>query len=82
MTNNIDIKENDILELDKILLSLLLKDNSSKENIIWATDNYAHLGEGYQAQQQIKESLITGNNGMVIRPRVAKTKEEQLSRVR
>ena len=82
MTNKVDIKENDILELDKALLPLLLKDNSSKENIIWATDNYAHLGEGYQSQQQIKESLITGDNGMVIRPRVSKTKEEQLSRVR
>ena len=38
MTNKVDIKENDVLELDKALLPLLLKDNSSKENIIWATD--------------------------------------------
>lgn len=82
MTNKVDIRENDILELDKALLPILLRDNSSKKNILWATDNYAYLGNDYQAQQQITEALITGDNGMVIRPRVSKTKEEQISRVR
>ena len=42
-----DVKENKILEMDSSLLSVLLKDNSSGKNIIWATDDYAGKGFGY-----------------------------------
>ena len=38
---NIDIKENDLLKIDPELLSILLKDKTTGNNIIWATDNYA-----------------------------------------
>ena len=44
----IDIKENYLYHLDHELLAILLKDRSSGKNIIWATDNYAHKGSGYQ----------------------------------
>ena len=40
--NRIDIKENYIYKLDNELLEILLKDRSSKKNIIWATDNYKY----------------------------------------
>ena len=43
---NIDIKENDLLKIDRSLLEILLKDKTSAKNIIWATDNYAKYGEG------------------------------------
>ena len=43
----VDVKENKILEMDASLLSILLKDNSSGKNLIWATDNYAQKGFGY-----------------------------------
>jgi transcriptional regulator with XRE-family HTH domain len=36
---DVDIKENDVLRYDRQLLTILLKDNSTKQNIIWATDN-------------------------------------------
>lgn len=36
----VDIKENKIYDLNPIILNLLLKDNSSNKNIIWATNNY------------------------------------------
>lgn len=77
-----DIKENDILKYDKQLLALLLKDNSSKKNIIWATDNYEPLGSSYKCDSEITADLISGENGTVIRPRVNKTRDEQLSRIR
>lgn len=80
--NLIDIKENDIAKYDKELLPILLKDNSSKQNIIWATDNYVSRGEGYSPSSQIKCELITGNNGDVIKPRVRKSKEEQILRTK
>ncbi len=78
--NNIDIKENDLLKLDRELLAILLVDNTTKKNIIWATDNYEPLGDGYDENEPIAIDTIVGGNGMVIRPRVNKTRAEQLSR--
>lgn len=40
MIEKIDVKENKIYDLDPIILNLLLKDNTSKKNIIWATNIY------------------------------------------
>ena len=77
-----DVKENKILEMDASLLSILLKDNSSGKNIIWATDNYAQNGFGYKSNDYITTYSVTGANGNLIKPRTEKTKQEQLSRVR
>lgn len=93
----IDISENYILELDKRLLNLLLRDHSTKYyadkrsvdgeevnpddyRIIWGTHDYMTLGEGYEFNKQIKPELITGKNGTVIMPRVAKSKVRQTER--
>lgn len=78
----VDVKENKILEMDSELLSILLKDNSSGKNIIWATDNYAQKGAGYMANDTISIFAITGKNGNIIKPRTEKSKQEQQSRVR
>lgn len=50
--NRIDIEENYIYKLDNELLEILLKDRSSKENIIWATF-------GLQITMRIKGSVIS-----------------------
>lgn len=78
----VDVKENKILEMDASLLSILLKDNSSGKNLIWATDNYAQKGFGYGSNDYITTYAVTGANGNLIKPRTEKTKQEQLSRVR
>ena len=78
----VDVKENKILEMDALLLSILLKDNSSGKNLIWATDGYAQKGFGYGGNDHIDIYAITGANGNLIKPRTEKTKQEQLSRVR
>ena len=75
--NLVDIQENYIFHLDNKLLSILLKDHSSGKNIIWATDNYASLGYGFQSYDYITVESVTGYNGNVVKPRVEKTKEEQ-----
>ena len=80
--NRIDIKENYIFQLDNELLSILLKDRSSKQNIIWATDNYAHKGFGYQCSDEITIVAITGHKGGVVKPRTEKSKKEQTDRIR
>ena len=83
MSNNtIDIKENYIFKLDNELLAILLQDHSSKQNIIWATDNYAPRGFGFQPHDQITIQSITGHNGNVIKPRTEKSEKEQAERIR
>lgn len=62
----IDIKENYLYRLDHELLAILLKDRSSGKNIIWATDNYAHKGSGYQRHDCIEVPAIIGYNGNVV----------------
>ena len=79
---NIDIKENDLLKIDRSLLEILLKDKTTGKNIIWATDNYSKYGELYTSEKEIRIELITSRHGGVIKPRVEKSKEERLQRVR
>lgn len=79
---NIDIKENDLLKIDRSLLEILLKDKTTGKNIIWATDNYSKYGELYTSEKEIKIELITSRHGGVIKPRVEKSKEERLQRIR
>ena len=82
MDSGVDIKENYIYQLDAKLLAILLLDKSSGKNIIWATDNYAERGFGYQSSDQIMVDSITHRNGSVIKPRTTKSKKEQAIRVR
>lgn len=79
---NVDVKENSIYKLNHNLLSILLKDRSSKKNIIWATDNYQEKGSGYKFNDQITIEKIVGYNGKVIKPRIKKSKSEQIKRVK
>lgn len=78
----VDLKENRILALDSTLLSIMLKDNSSGKNIIWATDDYTQYDETYTRDRQITIFSVTGKYGNIIKPRTEKSKQEQLARVR
>lgn len=80
--NRIDIKENYIYKLDNELLEILLKDRSSKKNILWATDNYSDKGFGYSCTDYITIESIVGYHGNVIKPRTEKSKKEQNDRIR
>ena len=82
MKTEIDISESEILEKYPEVLDILLLDQTTKKNIIWATSNYEDLGESYAKTNQIKSELITGINGKVIMPRVQKDQILKQSRVR
>lgn len=88
MHYGVDIKENEILALDPSLLDILLIDRSLSmktgrvENIFWATNDYQHLGKGFQYKDQIQINSITENNEGVIMPRILKEKQLQQARVR
>lgn len=78
----IDIKEDDLLEMGSNIFETLLIDQTTGENIIWATDDYASMGDAYTFFQHIKPELITGANANIIQPRVAKNEEAKKKRVR
>lgn len=78
----VDIEENRIVEQLPGVLDMLLLDRTTKENITWATDNYENFGVAYQYQEKIQKTLITGEYGDVIMPRVRKNAELQRARAR
>ena len=80
MIENIDINETEVLKQYPEVLEMLLKDHTTQQNIYWATDSYADRGEGYQLKDAIIADSITGDNGMIIRPRSVKSKDEQTKR--
>lgn len=77
-----DVNENNILNADPGLLSILLRDHTTERNILWMTDNYLSLGNGYEETSEIRIPLITGYNSNIIKPRTDKTKNEQIYRIR
>jgi len=70
----------DIIRQDIELLGILLKDNSSRKNIIWATDHYKRYGELYRASQYISIEAVLSKKPLLIKPRINKSKREQQSR--
>lgn len=78
----IDIREDDLLALSAPVLDTLLHDHTTGQNIFWATHDYEALGRGYDYHAPILPALITGERGMVIRPRVLKTRAEQTDRAK
>lgn len=61
------------------ILNILLFDNTTKKNIIWATNNYEKRGKGYSSTNEIKLNLIN-SKAKIIKPRIEKSKTEQLKR--
>ena len=80
--SEVDVVEEAIWEYDAPLLRRLLQDKTTKKNIIWATRDYESRGEAYGERCEILPELITGENTLLIQPRSAKAKEEQIARTR
>lgn len=80
-TKNIDIREDYLLKKVN-LLEILLKDKTTDNNILWATDSYDSNGHLFTSTANITTDLITGALGSLIQPRALKSKTEQLYRTR
>ena len=75
--------QDDIVRLQhRGLLDRLLKDKTTKNNIMWATDAYAHYGREYERNEEIHPHLITGENVDIIKTRARKKFEQQNQRTR
>lgn len=72
----INIKEYPV----KNMLSALLKDKTTKKNIIFATDAYVDFD--VEAKTQITEQILLGFGALAIQPRVLKSMEEQSERTK
>lgn len=64
----------------RITLRSLLKDKSTKKNIIWATNTYEYLGDSFDDRAEIREATFT--HGFALHPRTSKSSEIQLDRTR
>ncbi len=64
----------------KDVLGALLKDKTTKKNIIFATDAYAEFD--VDARTQITEQILIGFGALAIQPRVLKSMEEQSERTK
>lgn len=63
------------------VLDVLLQDKSTKKNIIWATDTYEELGEGFTDKVQMNADTLLQRPDL-IRPRIQKSQEAQAQRTR
>ena len=63
-------------------LQILLKDKTTKNNIIWATDAYAERGHGFQDKNHIDVMAIKGLDSIDLQSRTEKAMEEQQERTR
>ncbi len=80
--NKVDVLENEIKNKYPDVLETLLFDRTTRSNILWATDNYKSLGNGYEHNSPITIELITGTHGNIILPRSKKKKSIQQARSR
>ena len=62
------------------VLDALLRDHTTGKKIFWATHDYEALGPAYDYHSEILPELITGERGMVVQPRVHKSKANQTDR--
>lgn len=83
MNNGTDISETMMLNtFGDVVCGNMLADRTTGKNIYWATDSYDERGDGFRFYDEITIDKITGDNGMVVRPRSVKSKEEQTQRAK
>lgn len=71
-----------IQNLDIQLMNLLLLDQSTKRNIVWATTDYIDMGNYYAPECEITVNQIVSENNSIIKPRITKAKDRQNNRTR
>jgi len=77
------IDTGDSYVFDTLVLQTLLKDRTTNQNIIWATDDYSEFGSSFNIDSELELCLFNVcNTGVAIRPRMAKKCDYQNGRTR
>lgn len=63
-------------------LNILLKDKTTKKNIIWASNSYIEFGSRYADDRQMTVEDLVGLNSIIIQPRIMKALEQQQERTK
>lgn len=79
---NLEIFDDNIAIYGNSLLAILLKDQTTGKNIIWATEDYISLGEIYKAENEITLDIVNRREEKFIRPRITKSYESQSGRTK
>lgn len=66
----------------KPVLKLLLSDKTTKQNIVFGTNSYEHLGNRYKEDCHIDTDLLGSMSKMEIQPRVFKNVNDQADRTK
>lgn len=66
----------------EVVLSLLLRDKTTRKNIIFATDTYISNGDGFGKLDEITKRKLLGIDAMELQPRVLKNLIDQQKRTR
>ena len=75
--------QDDILRLNAMgLLTRLLQDKATKGSILWATNAYCQMGDGYEPGNKILPQRITGENSDLIKTRARRAMEQRTQRTR
>lgn len=77
-----NIDEQVLVEYYPKLLPTLLLDRTTKHNIVWATDDYKEVSSLHQSNAEITVASITGKYSELIAPRIAKSRDLQVSRTK
>lgn len=70
------------IEIDDDVLFLLLKDMTTKKNIIFATSDYDELDKNINCEAQISKKIILKYKDYIIKPRVMRSIEVQSKRTK
>ncbi|WP_405382850.1 Eco57I restriction-modification methylase domain-containing protein [Phascolarctobacterium sp.] len=82
LLNKVDIKEEALQAISPDLLVVLLCDKTTGKQLMWCTDDYSSLGEGFAATDMITPERVTGAYASTIMPRIQKAADIQRNRVR
>ena len=75
--------QDDILRLNAMgLLTRLLQDKATRGSILWATNAYCQMGDGYEPGNKILPQRITGENSDLIKTRARRAMEQRTERTR
>ena len=80
--SGIDALERSICTRDKELLNILLYDQTTKRNILWATSDYISFGSDFSEHSEIFPEQVVGRYANLVQPRIAKTLNTQIGRMK